>query len=123
MLKAGYTMSSARLSPGRDITALPRAVISAAVGVVQTVERAVAGDAHVRTAQRNAWEAVCADRDRARQRAEVRRMVAAIASAAGAGQLSVGSSPRSMASQTATVLAVPPVASVRPPVGSGAARS
>jgi hypothetical protein len=76
----------------RDITVIPRAVISAAVGVVHSVERAV-GAGPIRTAQGNAWEAVCADRDRARHRAEVGRVVA------GMRQSAVGSSPRSRASQ------------------------
>ena len=67
-------------SPVHDITAIPRAVITAAVGVVHSVERAVARDARIRTAQDNAWEAVCADRARAQHCAEVRRVVAAITS-------------------------------------------
>jgi hypothetical protein len=91
-------MATPRLSPVHDITAIPRAFITVAVGVVHSVERAVVGDAHIRTARDNAWEAVCADRARAQQRAHVQRMVAAAA-----GQPSVGSSPRSSASQAATV--------------------
>jgi hypothetical protein len=75
-----------------DITAIPRAVISAAVGVVHTVERAVGGGP-IRTARGNAWEAVCADRARAMERDEIRRVIAALA------QPAVGSSPRSRASQ------------------------
>jgi hypothetical protein len=90
--------------PSRDITAIPRAMIAAAIGVVHSVERAMAGDASVRTAQDNAWEAVCADRERAMQRDEVRRRVASIAAASRRNDhVSVGSSPRSRASQAATV--------------------
>jgi hypothetical protein len=65
-----------------------------AVGMIDTVERAVIGDARVRTARRNAWEAICADRARAIRQDEVRRLIS---------QLNVGSSPRSSASQAAAV--------------------
>jgi hypothetical protein len=85
-------MTTTSQANARDITAIPRAVISAAVGVVHSVERVV-GTGPVRTAQDNAWEAVCADRARARQRAEVRQLVARLS------QSDVGSSPRSRASQ------------------------
>lgn len=61
--------------PGVDITAIPRAVLSAAAGMVQTVERAMVGEP--RTARDNAREAVLADRRRARLRAEVNQLVAA----------------------------------------------
>jgi len=116
-------------TPLPDITAIPRAMIAAAFGVVQTVERAMAGDAAVRTAQDNAWEAVCADRARARHRAEVRRLVAEMATTGSTGQPAVGSSPRSSASHAATV---PPAGGlpsgagslrVGSPVGAGARRS
>jgi hypothetical protein len=73
---------------------IPRAVLSAAAGVVETVERAVVGEERVRTARGNAWDAVCADRARALQQAEVDRLVATLA-----GHRTVGSSPRSRASQ------------------------
>ncbi|MDQ7904575.1 hypothetical protein RB614_08565 [Phytohabitans sp. ZYX-F-186] len=69
---------------------IPRSVLSMAVGMIDTVERVVVGDARVRTARRNAWEAICADRARALHQDEVRRLVS---------QLRVGSSPRSRASQ------------------------
>jgi hypothetical protein len=75
-----------------------------AVGMIDSVERAVVGDDRVRTARRNAWEAICADRARADRQDEVRRLVS---------QLSVGSSPRSSASQAA----------VGPSTGRRAARS
>jgi hypothetical protein len=74
---------------------IPRAVLSAAAGVVETVERAVVGEERVRTARGNAWDAVCADRARARRQAEIDQLVAAVA----AGHRRVGSSPRSRASQ------------------------
>ncbi|GIF68019.1 hypothetical protein Ais01nite_60540 [Asanoa ishikariensis] len=59
------------------IADLPRAVLSAAYGVIDSASRVVAGD-RVRTARGNAWEAICADRARADQRDEVRRHVAMI---------------------------------------------
>jgi hypothetical protein len=83
---------------------IPRSVLSMAVGMIDTFERAVVGDDRVRTARRNAWEAICADRARADHHDEVRRMVS---------QLTVGSSPRSSASQAA----------VGPSAGRRAARS
>jgi hypothetical protein len=73
---------------------LPRAMLSAAVGMIDTVERVVAGDRPVRTSRGNAWEAVLADRARADRRDSVRRQVASL----------VGSSPRSSASQASVVV-------------------
>jgi hypothetical protein len=84
-----------------DITRIPRAVLSVAVGVVHTVERATG--AQVRTARGNAWEAVCADRARALEQAEVRRRLEGLRLAPAVSrraQSAVGSSPRSSASQT-----------------------
>lgn len=108
---------------GIGLTTIPRAVLSVAAGVMNSVERAMVGPARVRTSQRNAWEAICADRDRARQRDEIHRVVAALAAAApaggtagtaalratvttrpgGTGQRTVGSSPRSSAAQVSRV--------------------
>jgi hypothetical protein len=87
-------------SQTRDITRIPRAVLAAAVGVVHTVERAV-GAAPLRTARGNAWEAVCADRARAAERAELRRRIETLrpATPVGRRRQAVGSSPRSRASQ------------------------
>lgn len=93
---------------------IPRAVLSVAAGVLDSVERAMVGDARVRTARGNAWDAMCADRARAQNRDEVRRLVAALAAArpmpalpaelpGGAVQSNVGSSPRSSASHAALV--------------------
>ena len=76
-----------------------RAVVSAAADLVAGVERRVVGDANVRTAQGNAWDAICADRARAQARADMEAMVAALAR----DQRAVGSSPRSKASQAALV--------------------
>ncbi|MEV4628424.1 hypothetical protein AB0J90_19360 [Micromonospora sp. NPDC049523] len=71
-------MSSTGPGSTIDLISIPRAVASVAIGVVHSVERAVVGDARVRTARGNAWAAICADRDRAHQRAEIRAMVAAL---------------------------------------------
>jgi hypothetical protein len=114
--------------------AVSRAVVSAAADLVADVERIVVGDENVRTAQGNAWAAMCADRARAQARADVEALVAALASRPGGpdspprgsrrhsaetaaaasverpggdqpggDQRSVGSSPRSSASQAALV--------------------
>jgi hypothetical protein len=66
----GMPMSSAN-----GLVEMTRTVCSVASDLAQNVERAVVGPARVRTASSNAWEAVCADRDRARQRDEMRRRV------------------------------------------------
>jgi hypothetical protein len=84
--------------------AVSRAVVAAAADLVAEVERRVVGDENVRTAQGNAWAAICADRARAQARADMDAMVAALATnAAGRDQRAVGSSPRSRASQAALV--------------------
>ena len=132
--------------PTIGLTTIPRAVLSVAAGVVNTVERAMVGDSRVRTSRSNAWEAICADRDRARQRDEVRQILAAliatadtrspaaaspiptvaaapktasagtavtVATPGGSRQVSVGSSPRSSASQASRV-STGPAGSTRP---------
>ncbi len=63
------------------LTTISRTAASLAVGVVHTLERAMIGDGRMRTAQSNAWEAVCADRARAAQRRELDRLVAELAAA------------------------------------------
>jgi hypothetical protein len=89
-----------------NFVAVSRAVVAAAADLVTEVERRVVGDENVRTAQRNAWAAICADRARAQARADMDAMVAAQTANAGrrrGDQRAVGSSPRSSASQTALV--------------------
>jgi hypothetical protein len=125
-------MAIAERAPAIGLVAIPRAVLSVAAGVVFSVERAVVGDARVRTARSNAWEAMCADRARNQHRDETRRLVAALVRTASmtsttapststaapstltrptaephrlTAQLTVGSSPRSSASQAALVSA------------------
>ena len=61
------------------LTTISRTVASLAVNVVHTVERAVVGPTRIRTARGNAWEAICADRARADQRAALDRLVAELA--------------------------------------------
>ena len=79
--------------------AVSRAVVSYAAEMLAGVERRMIGDENVRTAQGNAWDAICADRARAQARADMEAMVAALAR----DQRAVGSSPRSKASQAALV--------------------
>jgi len=74
-------MSSTPRDANVDLIAIPRAVVSLAAEVVHTMERAVIGDHRVRTAKGNAWEAICADRARAHQRDEIRRLVATLTAA------------------------------------------
>ncbi|MFI7543241.1 hypothetical protein [Actinoplanes sp. NPDC049599] len=88
--------------------AVSRAVVAAAADLVAEVERRVVGEENVRTAQGNAWAAICADRARAQARADMDAMVAALAATgqrrpARRRQRAVGSSPRSRASQAALV--------------------
>jgi hypothetical protein len=72
-------MSAVKPGSAIDVTSIPRAVLSVAVGVVHSVERVMIGDARIRTARGNAWEAICADRDRAHRRDEIRALVAVLA--------------------------------------------
>ncbi|GIE46604.1 hypothetical protein Ani05nite_01380 [Amorphoplanes nipponensis] len=89
--------------------AVSRAVVAAAADLAAGLERRVVGDENVRTAQGNAWAAICADRARAQARADMDAMVAALAAAnsrraaARGNQRAVGSSPRSSASHAALV--------------------
>jgi hypothetical protein len=53
-------------------------VVSAAAELAAGVERAMLGTGNVRTAQGNAWDAICADRARAQARADMDRTVAAL---------------------------------------------
>jgi hypothetical protein len=54
-----------------DITAAPRAVLRESVRLLY----AVLGERRLRTAQANAWAAVCEDRERAAERAEIERLL------------------------------------------------
>ncbi|MEU5946628.1 hypothetical protein ABZ793_13840 [Micromonospora sp. NPDC047465] len=74
-------MSTVEPNQTIGLTTISRTVASLAAGVVHTLERAVVGEARMRTARGNAWEAVCADRARADQRAELDRLVAELTAA------------------------------------------
>jgi hypothetical protein len=66
-------MSSPMRNAQVDITAGPRAVIGATAGLLYRVGCSVLGQSRVPTAQANAWAAVCVDRKRAQERAELER--------------------------------------------------
>ena len=57
---------------------ISRSVVSAAAELVGSLERAMVGEAKVRTARGNAWDAICADRARAQARAEMQQLVRAL---------------------------------------------
>jgi hypothetical protein len=57
---------------------ISRSVVSAAAELVGSLERAMVGEANVRTARGNAWDAICADRARAQARAEMQQLVRAL---------------------------------------------
>ena len=82
----GDLMSTVEPHESIGLTTISRTVASLAVGVVHTLERAVVGEARMRTAQGNAWAAVCADRARAEQRAELDRLVAELTAARAAAR-------------------------------------
>ena len=61
-----------------DLSAAPRAVVGTAAGLIYRVGRSVLGPEKLPTAKANAWAAVCADRERAREREEVSRLLSGI---------------------------------------------
>ena len=60
-----------------DLSAAPRAVVATAADLIYRVGCSMVGTEKVPTAKANAWAAVCADRERAREREEVARLIAA----------------------------------------------
>jgi len=72
---ADYPSTSTMPAPA-GLAAVSRAVVSAAADVVTTVQRAVVGQANIRTARDNAWDATLADRARNQARADLTREVA-----------------------------------------------
>jgi len=60
-----------------DLSAAPRAVVATAADLIYRVGCSVVGSEKVPTAKANAWAAVCADRERAKEREEVARLIAA----------------------------------------------
>jgi hypothetical protein len=61
---------------GPDLTAAPRAVLRESVRILYRV----LGEERLGTASANAWAAVCADRERARDRAEMARLLSKVRS-------------------------------------------
>lgn len=61
-----------------DLSAGPRAVVATAAELIYRVGLSVVGPEKLPTAKANAWAAVCADRERAREREEVARLIAAV---------------------------------------------
>jgi hypothetical protein len=59
---------------GVDLSSAPRVVVGAAAEFIDLVGRSMLGPKWMPTAKANAWAAVCADRERARVRAEVMRI-------------------------------------------------
>jgi hypothetical protein len=60
-----------------DLSAGPRAVVATAAELIWRVGVSVVGVENLPTAKANAWAAVCADRERAREREEVAQLIAA----------------------------------------------
>lgn len=65
-------------TPPTGIAALSRVAVARAADLVQSIERAVVGESKIRTAQGNAYAALCADRARAQARAEMDALVRAL---------------------------------------------
>ena len=61
-----------------DLSAAPRAVVGTAADLIYRVGCSVLGAEKLPTAKSNAWEAVCADRERAREREEVEQLLSGI---------------------------------------------
>jgi hypothetical protein len=59
-----------------DLSAAPRVVIGTAADLLFRVGRSVFGEDRIPTARANAWAAVCADMQRARERDETQRWIA-----------------------------------------------
>ncbi|GAA0907062.1 hypothetical protein GCM10009557_81990 [Virgisporangium ochraceum] len=58
------------------MSAGPRAVVATAAELIWRVGVSMVGAEKLPTAKANAWAAVCADRERAREREEVARLIA-----------------------------------------------
>ncbi|MFC7532756.1 hypothetical protein [Actinoplanes sp. GCM10030250] len=76
MATASHTQVSSTQPIG--FLTLSRTLVSLAADVATGVQRAVVGPASVRTARDNAWDAILADRARAKARADTSRAVAAL---------------------------------------------
>jgi hypothetical protein len=60
------------------VVEISRAIVSAAADLVGSLERAMIGEAKIRTARGNAWDAMCEDRARSRARDEMHQLVRAL---------------------------------------------
>jgi hypothetical protein len=67
------THTTSAQTHGVDLTAAPRAILRESMRLLYRV----LGEERLGTASGNAWAAVCADRQRAHERAEVSRLLAA----------------------------------------------
>jgi len=67
----GRTSTTTNTNTGPDLTAAPRAVLRESVRILYRV----LGEERLGSASGNAWAAVCEDRERARDRAEVARLL------------------------------------------------
>jgi len=70
-------MATAETAQTSGFVAISRILVSVAADLAAGVERVMTGD-KVRTAQSNAWDALCEDRARAQARADMDRKVAAL---------------------------------------------
>ena len=61
-----------------DLSTAPRVVVATAADLIYRVGCSVVGAEKLPTAKSNAWAAVCADRERARERAEVEQILSGI---------------------------------------------
>lgn len=66
------------MSTSIDLTVGPRAVVATAADLLYRVGCSVLGADKLPTAKSNAWAAVCADRERARERDEVEQLLAGV---------------------------------------------
>ncbi len=71
-------METTHTSQTIDFSAAPRAVVGTAADLLFRLGCTVLGPANVPTAKDNAWAAVCADRERARERDEVSQLLGGI---------------------------------------------
>jgi len=101
-------MATATDTQPAGIAAISRAVVAAAAELVENVERAMVGEAKVRTARGNAWDAIQADRARAQARDDMDALVRALLAngprtgASAASQPAPPSVPRSTDTMAAT---------------------
>jgi hypothetical protein len=88
------------------LVGISRAVVSAAAELVGSLERAMIGEAKVRTARGNAWDAICEDRARARARDEMQQLVRALMASAPQAAAD-GHGPQSFAARVEAAESIP----------------